>query len=117
MKTVLRFSRRQYTAMEEITFKVQGSAPAPYVVHFSKTGNNLTAHCTCPAGARGLYCKHRMRILEGSVEGIVSGNDNAVPQIVSWLAGSDVEGAMAEVVAAHEKFEAAKQKLATALSN
>ncbi len=103
--------------MEEITFKVQGSAPQPYVVHFSKTGNNLTAHCTCPAGARGLYCKHRMRILEGTVEGIVSGNESAVPTIVSWLPGSDVETALNELLSAHDKLEAAKQKLATALMN
>ncbi len=104
-------------AMEEITFKVQGSAPAPYVVRFSKTGNNLTAHCNCAAGAAGQYCAHRMRILEGNGEGIVSGNENAVPTIVGWLAGSDVEAAVQELLAAHEKFEAAKQKLAAALMN
>ena len=97
--------------MEEITFLVQGSAPEPYVVRFKKDGGNLTAHCTCPAGAVGQYCKHRFRILDGCAEGIVSDNAAAVSTVVAWLAGSDLEAALRAVRAAEDRLETAKNEL------
>jgi len=97
--------------MEEITFLVQGSAPEPYVVRFKKDGGNLTAHCTCPAGVIGQYCKHRFRILDGCAEGIVSDNVAAVAAVASWLTGSDVETALRDVRAAEDRLETAKSEL------
>ena len=97
--------------MEEITFLVQGSAPEPYVVRFKKDGGNLTAHCTCPAGVVGQYCKHRFRILDGCAEGIVSDNAVAVSTVAAWLPGSDVEAALREVRAAEDRLETAKSDL------
>jgi len=94
--------------MGEITFHVQGSAPEPYFVRFSKNGSNLTALCTCPAGGVGQYCKHRMRILEGSDEGIVSGNEAEVATVVSLLPGTDVEAAMTQLREAESRLEKAK---------
>ncbi|MDD3180602.1 MAG: hypothetical protein PHQ04_09650 [Opitutaceae bacterium] len=110
--------------MGEITFLVQGSAVEPYVVRFTKNGSNLTAHCTCPAGVIGQYCKHRFRILKGDNEGIVSGNQEQVKEVASWLSGTDVETALHDVRSAEERLEAAKRefavfkkKLARALMN
>ena len=110
--------------MDQIVFLVQGSAPEPYEVYFSKSGNNLTAHCTCPAGENGLYCKHRFRILAGKTEGIVSDNKEDVKIVQSWLKGSDVEEAMnyvlemeKEVEKAKKKHSAAKKKLARAMND
>jgi len=97
--------------MESIEFLVQGSAPKPYEVSFSKEGNNLTAHCTCPAGQVGQYCKHRFRILEGKTQGIVSGNESEAQIIKSWLVGTDVESAMIEVKKAESRLEEAKKEL------
>ena len=68
--------------MEEIFFLVQGSAEEPYKVTFRKTGNNLSAYCTCPAGENGQHSKHRMNILRGITSGIVSGNEAKV-QVVT----------------------------------
>lgn len=98
--------------MEEITFQVQGSAAEPYAVRFSRKGNNIRAHCTCPAGAVGQYCKHRTRIIEGSDEGIVSGNEKDVASVVAWLPGSDVKAALNDVRNAEDRLEAAKRELA-----
>lgn len=98
--------------MEEITFHVQGSAPEPYVVRFSREGNNIRAHCTCPAGVVGQYCKHRTRIIEGSDEGIVSGNENDVDKVATWLPGSDVEAALGAVRNAEDRLETAKKEVA-----
>jgi len=97
--------------MEEIIFKIQGSAPETYVTTFKKDGANFTATCTCPAGEVGQYCKHRIRIIEGSVEGIVSRNEEEVKRVVSWLPGTDVEKALSEVRAAEGRLEAAKKEL------
>lgn len=110
--------------MTAIVFQVHGSAPDPYTTTFTKMDSNLTAHCTCPAGAVGQYCKHRLRILQGSAEGIVSGNQDEVKTVQSWLPGSDVEIALndiQEAEQAHEEskklLDLAKRKLARALMN
>lgn len=95
--------------METIQFLVQGSSDEPYEVTFKKSGNNLSAYCTCAAGQNGQYCKHRFQILEGRTEGIVSGNEGMVPTIVAWLPGTDVAEAMAELAAAEREFEQAKK--------
>lgn len=77
-----------------ITFLVQGSSPTPYKVKFTKTGSNLSAFCTCPAGLHGQYCKHRFRILGGDATGIISNNLEDVTTVASWTTGSDVEVAI-----------------------
>lgn len=100
--------------MEPIRFLVQGSAEAPYEVAFRKAGGNLSAHCTCPAGENGQYCKHRFRILDGSTEGIVSENGEQVPTVVAWLPGTDVAAAMKTVIAAELEFERAKKVVTSA---
>ena len=97
--------------MEEIKFSVQGSADEPYSVLFAKNGENLTAHCTCPAGLVGQYCKHRIRILERNTEGIVSENKCDVATVILWLTGTDVEKAIAEVRAGEQRLEEAKSNL------
>lgn len=110
--------------MENIYFLVQGSAEEPYKVTFQKKGNNLSAYCTCLAGENGQCCKHRIRILNGSDEGIVSENKSDVKIVKSWLAKTDVEAALNEVAAkervlekAKKDFSAAKKKLARIMTD
>ena len=97
--------------MDSIIFFVQGSAPDPYKVTFSKEGNNLTAFCTCPAGENGQYCKHRFRILAGDPTAITSGNLEEVKTVASWLAGTDVEGALKQVKDAELLLRKAEKEL------
>jgi hypothetical protein len=97
--------------MDELTFLVQGSAPEPYTVQFQKSGNNLSAHCTCPAGIVRQICKHRIRILEGRVEGIVSGNEGDVRIAASWLPGSNVETALRDLGAGEERLAVAQKEV------
>lgn len=110
--------------MDSIVFRIQGSAAEPYTTEFRKNGNNLSAWCTCPAGALGQHCKHRLRILSGDTEGIVSGNEQEVVKVVDWLAGTDVAAALVELNDAELRFEVAKRnvsfakkKLARSLGN
>ena len=109
---------------QQVQFEVQGSAAEPYLVRFIKSGDNLSAYCTCPAGQNGMYCKHRFLILEGETKNIVSGNGDKVELVSSWLPGSDVEAAMqnvkimeANVERAKKELSAAKKALATAMFN
>jgi uncharacterized Zn finger protein len=89
--------------MEEIRFLVQGSAEEPYNVTFRKSANNLSAYCTCPAGETGQICKHRINILCGITDGIVSENEAKVKVVNLWLKGTDVEVALTAVIDAEKK--------------
>jgi hypothetical protein len=100
--------------MEEIGFIVQGSAEEPYRVTFRKKGNNLSAYCTCPAGDNGQYCKHRINILCGITQGIVSGNEVNVQVVMSWLPGTDLEAALLSFLDAEKQCEKAKIELSAA---
>ncbi len=97
--------------METIIFKVQGSASEPYTVLFKRSGTNFTAHCSCPAGKVGQYCKHRINILDGKSTGIVSGNESDIQTIMLWLKGTDVELALNQVREMEEKLESMKKQL------
>ncbi len=103
--------------METTKFLVQGSAKEPYVVIFSKKGNNIRAQCNCPAGENGMYCKHRLRILAGSTEGIISANINDVEIVKNWLKGSDIENVMDELRQAEEELEKMKTKVSALKKN
>ncbi len=98
--------------MEEVTFKVKGSAPEPYEVIFIKDGDSLTAICNCPAGTYSNVCKHRTAILEGDFKAITSDNAGRAPDVVEWLAGTDVESALSELRAAEKSPEADKDAIA-----
>ena len=100
--------------MNAIEFLVQGSALEPYRVKFQLSGRNLNAHCSCPAGAVGQYCKHRFNILAGVTTGIVSHNSDMVPGVVAMLPGTDVEAGLALLASAETDFERAKKALSAA---
>ena len=100
--------------MEVIQFLVQGSAAEPYEVTFKKERNNLSAFCTCKAGQHGQHCKHRVQILTGNAEGIVSDNSEQVPTVVAWAAGTDVDKAMTALKQAERELEQVKKKVAKA---
>lgn len=100
--------------METLEFLVQGSAVEPYRVSFRRDGVNLSGYCTCPAGENGMFCKHRIRILHGLVEAIVSDNSAEVSTVASWLAGTDVETALNAVTRLEKEAERIKSELSAA---
>jgi uncharacterized Zn finger protein len=100
--------------MKTLTFLVQGSAPEPYEVVFTITGEGITATCSCPAGKNGQYCKHRVSILQGSTASIVSGNAEAIQTVLAALPGTAIEAALADFQNAACEFERAKSADASA---
>jgi uncharacterized Zn finger protein len=101
--------------MDTLEFLVQGSSPVPYRVVFRRRdGGHLSAYCTCAAGESGMYCKHRVHIMRGSVEGIVSENHGDVTTVTQWLDGTDVEVALRTVVGLEFEAERIKKDLSAA---
>ena len=107
--------------MNSVEFLVQGSAPDPYRVTFELSVKGLSAFCTCPAGNKGQPCKHRFNILAGETTGVV-GNADQVPLIPTWLSGTHLEAALADLAQAEDALAkaqkavaAAKKKVATAM--
>ncbi len=99
--------------MKEIRFLVKGSSDKPYEVIFRINEKNLTALCSCPAGLNGLYCKHRLRILQGTKENIISGNLDDVQIIQEWLPGTDIESALEDLSVAEIQLEEQKKKVSS----
>ena len=98
-----------------VSFDVQGSAPVPYRVTFESSGpGSLAGVCSCPAGENGQACKHRLEILAGRAEGIVSGNEHQVPLVSRWLSGSNIEQALRGLATAEEQLAVAKRAVAQA---
>jgi uncharacterized Zn finger protein len=111
-------------ALSELSFQVKGSSAEPYEVTFIKDGDSLTALCSCPAGQYGNFCKHRISILDGDSEAIVSDNIDRVSTIIDWLQGTDVAAALSEFRETERSADppktalvAAKRKLARAMNS
>ena len=61
-----------------------------------------------------MFCKHRVQILRGLVDGIVSNNHADVTTVAGWLAGTDVEAALQTVVNLELEAERIKRALSAA---
>jgi len=100
-----------------IKFLVQGSEEEPYQTVFDKEGDRVTATCSCPAGVKGpagQCCKHRIGILRGDTDAIVSANIEDVKIVQAWIAGSDIEIEFRKLAESEADLERAKKKVAAA---
>lgn len=61
-----------------------------------------------------MYCKHRIRILQGLIDGIVSKNLADVQKIVEWLPGTDVEKNLQTVLTLEKEADRIKNALSAA---
>ena len=104
-----------------IMFLVKGSSDEPYMVVFHREDNNLTGHCTCRAASNGGHCKHRINLLLGKPVNLVSDNHDDIEVLHSWLAGTDVEVALADYRRAEKSksddLKEIKLRLAAALAD
>jgi uncharacterized Zn finger protein len=100
--------------MDSFEFLVRGPAAEPYRVSFRREGRNLSAHCNCPDGEGGRYCDHRINILRGSIEGVVSENAADAATVASWLKGTDVDAALQSVIRLEKEAGRINQALAEA---
>ena len=78
--------------MEKIVkFLIQGSGKEPYRCTFWKVDNyDLHSACTCPAGKKGQYCKHRFALLEGDITNVVDYSEEDFKEWQEMLKSSDI---------------------------
>lgn len=81
---------------EILKFEIQGSAKNIYTVSFWKVEDDLKSACTCPAGKKGIYCKHRLQLLEGDITNFIGENFEDFEELAEFLAGSDIEEILEE---------------------
>ena len=102
---------------KEIIFLVRGSNPEPYKIRFIKNDLFFAAFCSCPAGKKGMHCKHRINILTGSVDAIVSDNIEEVATIKKWLIGTPIEEAIQLFKSTEKEYLSAKKASTKAKKN
>jgi uncharacterized Zn finger protein len=100
--------------LEPLVFLVQGSSSEPYTVHILRAGARVVATCNCPAGAMGQMCKHRIRIMQGDCQNVVSENLEQVRKMPSYLEGTIIPAAFQEIARLEKELEKAKRSLAQA---
>lgn len=108
--------------MDQLVFSVLGSKGDEYVVTFRRAHGRLRATCTCPAGENGQHCKHRIALMSGEYDQVISKNVTDVARIKELVNGTILEQAyQAFVVAervfrdAERQFDGAKKNLAKAM--
>lgn len=75
-----------------VKFLVQGSSKIPYRVSFWKEEGSKDLHsaCTCPAGKKGMYCKHRFQVIEGDISNVIDYSEEDMAILHDMLMNSDI---------------------------
>jgi hypothetical protein len=100
--------------VEPLEFFVQGSSSEPYSVRIIKLGERVLATCTCKAGIMRQLCKHRIRIMQGDSQGVISGNLQEIRNMPSFLEGTIVPAAIQEIARLEREAEETKRAVARA---
>lgn len=87
---------------ETITFLVEGSESSTYQVDFIKTEDKLKIHCTCMAGQNFTICKHRLELMNGTSDDVLSDNLDKIEVVKNWVDDSRFP-AMLEYLDGREK--------------
>jgi hypothetical protein len=103
--------------MEELRFVMKGSTQEPRHVVVRKDGQNLTMLCSCSMGSRESMCKHRIDLLTGATQNILSGNPGDVQRVAALIEGTDVQKALRMVRAASAKLQEAQEEYEFAQKN
>lgn len=106
-----------------LVFKVRGSKGDEYTVQAGTHGmGDIWMTCDCQAGQKGMYCKHRINLLDGDITALISDNAVDLMKLRDMLPGSDVEKYLADVAEkavaldeAQRRLSAAKKALSRAL--
>lgn len=112
------------TLMKNFQFLVQGSTQEPYQTKFNFDGKNLTAFCTCAAGANGQFCKHRTEILHGNSTSIVSNNKNEISELLTlaketplYFKMLQLDSELIQLEQLKKKVEQSKKEFAKIMTN
>lgn len=97
--------------MKRIVFTVLGSSGSHYETTFEKAGTNVRAFCTCEAGKKGIYCKHRFSLMNGEFDKIISPNKDDLQILANMLHGTELERCYVAFLQAEKEHQATKRRL------
>lgn len=93
-------------------FEVRSSdGVTTYAVEFSLESGKLAVHCSCPAGALGKWCKHKMCLISGDVSGVIGSGADDVVEVLGWIRNSEFPRLLGEIKLAENEMQAAKIKM------
>ena len=95
--------------MERIEFTVIGSRGDRYRVAFEKDGAQVHAYCTCQAGQKRTYCKHRFCIIDGQIDSVETANPDDILKVKRMMSGSDLERRYNQLLSAEAEHIRTKQ--------
>lgn len=106
--------------MEIVLLLASSSRPEPYEVSVSLESTTLAVRCTCPAGERGQYCKHKAAIVFGTFDALYGSDQlEKFQQVRALIVKSSLPMLFAEIADAEKKVTIAaalakktKQKVA-----
>lgn len=92
------------------------SSGEEYEILLLKGPKSIALHCSCPAGANGQHCKHRVALIDGDDADVIS-SSHTVEDLIAAIAGSEIETLVArmrkqEAVVADAQAELKKLKKA-----
>lgn len=96
--------------MSSYIFQYVSPAPTPYEVVVVHENDVVTLTCTCDAGLQGDLCKHRLNLLAGSREGILSDNAAEAKRIPTLVEQSNLAGLLREWQDAQKQAALAEQR-------
>lgn len=81
-----------------------------YNVHAYLDGHAPVITCTCAAGQKGTYCKHRIALINGDDKDVVEATHSA-EKLAAELAGSAIVTAMMEIKDLEKAADELKAKI------
>ena len=95
----------------ELLLHVKGSVPEPYSLKVVVNGTVLVMKCSCMAGVRGNWCKHKAALLAGEMEQLVSPNPQDVATLASLIPQTSAAVLADELTQAERNLEIAERRV------
>lgn len=98
--------------MKKVAFKVAGeSTGQEYELVAEPTNGGLRFTCNCPAGSRGLMCKHRQAIIDGDLTAVLAPDLSDMTMLQSWIKTSRISTLSLTIAALEDEIQAAKRRI------
>lgn len=89
---------------------VSKSSGEVYTLDFSKINETVKFGCSCPAGSRAGYCKHREAILKGDVSAINQRDALDAATVSKLIVNTEIGAILTELAELEFEIEAKKKK-------
>ena len=103
--------RKNVDNTDGVEFVIEGSTGNEYLVEFFDQGDRwLGATCSCYAGAEERYCRHRIDLLLGKTDDLISDNPEDAELLLQAMAGTKLAEYIAELKIVEEELKTLQRK-------